>query len=167
MARCKCWGLKKCLCVHVWKLLWNPMVSGNASDVNCFWLSKEQVGTSWDQALHGRCPHGTPSPGMLGRKGSAPLIALCAGSAAPSLFGPSLAAGVVRASLINWEVVFRLGMIHCLKTWLGEGLHNLFLIVLLIYPRVNFCFLPKSVVVCKLWSDRKKKIEQEKKINIC
>ena len=64
------------------------------------------------------------------------LAALHAGPAARSLFGPGLAAGVFRVSLISWEVVLGLGMIHRVKTWLGEGLHNLFLRVLLIYPSI-------------------------------
>lgn len=74
-----------------------------------------------------------PAPQFL-----APLAAADAGPAARLLFGPGLAARVVRVSLISWKVVFGLGMNHGVKTRLGEGLLNLFLRVLLIYPSIAF-----------------------------
>lgn len=45
---------------------------------------------------------------------------------------------MVPVSMINWEVVFGLGMIHSVQTGLGEGMHSLILRVFLISPSLAF-----------------------------
>lgn len=133
-AVCKCWGLKKCLCVHVWKLPHNPLAWENVPVTNCnvpvasdfprsVWASSsagpaaEWVMPLWE--LLSRCAQGKPQPApqLLA------LLTALAGwpSSVPLLFGPSLALARLGASSISWEVVFGLGMIHPVKTSLGEG----------------------------------------------
>lgn len=131
-ATCKCWGLKKCLCVHVWKLPQNPLVWGNVPIAYCLWLSKEFVGILECQMPRWGCPW-TDSPVGAAVQACWGKGRLClphgpwhssqpgCPSSVPLLFGPGLASAELGASSISWEVVFGLGMIHPVKTSLGEG----------------------------------------------